>query len=92
MSKVCIKLPSALRTFCDGQPTVSVQAETVLDALLALQQRHPGVGARILDPDGCLRRHVNIFVGHDNIRDLDGLATPVLAHQVISVIPAVAGG
>jgi molybdopterin converting factor small subunit len=92
VSQVRIRLPAALRGFCEGKPEVLVRAVTVGQALQVLQQIHPAVGARILDPDGRLRRHVNIFVGEVNIRDLGGLDTPLLADQLVSVIPAVAGG
>ena len=51
-----------------------------------------GIKARILDDDGQLRRFVNVYVGNDDVRFLDNLATPTPDGTQISVIPAVAGG
>lgn len=92
MSAVSIKLPPVLGAFCGGQARLSVAGATVGEALLALQADYPAVAARVLDPEGRVRRHVNVFVGTRNIRDLEGLATPVASGEVLSIIPAVAGG
>jgi len=61
----------------------------VIDALAAA---HPAVGRRLRDEAGALRRHVNVFVGADNARDLDGVATEVPEGTEVSVLPAVSGG
>ncbi len=58
----------------------------------ALDVVHPAVGRRVRDESGAVRRHVNVFVGSDNVRDLDGLASVVPAGVEVSVIPAVSGG
>ena len=54
--------------------------------------QHPGVGRRVRDEGGAVRSHVNVFVGPDNVRDLDGLATVVPAGVEVAVLPAVSGG
>ena len=69
----------------DGTTTVA----TVLDALAA---QHPALERRIRDEQGHVRPHVNIFVGADNLRDLDGPATPITAGEELTIIPAVSGG
>jgi molybdopterin converting factor small subunit len=61
----------------------------VLDAL---ERLHPAVGRRVRDETGAVRQHVNVFVGSDNVRDLDGLATAVPSGADVSVLPAVSGG
>ena len=58
----------------------------------ALEVAAPGIRARVLDDTGALRRFVNVYVGDDDVRFLDGLATPTPAGAKISIIPAVAGG
>ena len=52
----------------------------------------PGIRGRIVDDEGKLRRFVNVYVGNEDVRFLDGLSTPVSDGAEISVIPAVAGG
>jgi molybdopterin converting factor small subunit len=61
----------------------------VLDALAAA---HPAVGRRVRDEAGTLRRHVNVFVGADNARDLDAMDTVVPDGTEVSVLPAISGG
>ena len=60
--------------------------------IAALEAKHPGMGERLLDSDGALRKFVNIFVDDDDVRYLDGLDTNVDDGWTVSIIPAVAGG
>ena len=71
---------------------VEVEGATVGEVLKALDAAHPGFADRILDDEGGLRRFVNVFVADDDVRYLDGLATPVPDGETVSIIPAVAGG
>jgi molybdopterin converting factor small subunit len=70
---------------------VSVEGETVGDVLKALEAEYPGFGDRLFDEAGALRRFVNVFLGEEDVRFLDGLNTPV-GGQSLSIVPAVAGG
>jgi molybdopterin converting factor small subunit len=92
MSEVTIRIPTPLRTYTGGSDEVRVQAGTVGEALAALGAAHDGVLARVLSPEGELRQFVNVFVGSRNVRSLQGLATPLAPGDVISIVPAVAGG
>ena len=65
---------------------------TVGAVLTSLAQAHPAVGRRVQDEAGALRRHVTVFVGADNARDLDGVDSPVPDGAEVSVLPAVSGG
>ena len=65
---------------------------TVAAVLDALAVQHPALERRVRDELGRARPHVNLFVGSDNVRDLDGLATPIRAGEELSIIPAVSGG
>lgn len=92
MSKATIRIPAPLRNLTGGAGEVAVEAATVREALDALGQRHDGVLARVLDDDGEIRGFVNIYLGDTNVKALGGLETPLSHSQVISIVPAVAGG
>ena len=75
-----------------GAAEVDLEGATVAELLAALDAAHPGFGERISEADGSLRRFVNVFVAEEDIRFLDGVDTPVAPNQVVSIVPAVAGG
>jgi molybdopterin synthase sulfur carrier subunit len=87
-----VHLPSALSGHAAGQRRVAVAGATVGKVLAALGQAHPGVGQRVLDDRGVLRRHVNVFVNGESIRYLDGIETPVGDGDEMWILPAVSGG
>ena len=89
---VTIRIPTPLRSYTDGAPQVGVEATTVGEALMVLGEVHPGILERVLAPDGSLRPFVNVYLGPENIRVLNGLVTPVAPGAVLSIVPAVAGG
>lgn len=89
---VIFRVPTTLRTLTAGQSEVSVDGDTVADALDNLEAAHPGFKERLLDEEGALRRFVNVFVSDDDIRFIDGLATAVPDGETVSIVPAVAGG
>ncbi|MDA8276275.1 MAG: MoaD/ThiS family protein [Actinomycetota bacterium] len=89
---VKIRVPAQLRTLTGGAGEVAVDGATVGEALKALDAAHPGFGERLFDETGQLRRFVNVFVSDEDVRFLDGLATPVAEGQTVSIVPAVAGG
>jgi molybdopterin converting factor small subunit len=92
MSQVTVRIPTPLRSFTAGASEVSVRGDTVGDVLRALAAGHDGLGERVLSPEGELRHFVNVYLGSENIHTLQGLATPVRDGDVLSIIPAVAGG
>lgn len=89
---VILHLPLALREFADGRDRLSLPGARVSGMLRALQAGFPLVGARVLEAGGGLRRHVNLFLGEQNIRDLQGMETPLSEGDELFLIPAVAGG
>jgi sulfur-carrier protein len=89
---VSVRIPTILRTYTGGESEVSAEGANVAEVLDDLDARFSGIKGRILDEDGKLRRFVNVYVGNDDIRFQDDLATPTPAGTEISVIPAVAGG
>ena len=89
---VVVRVPAALRSFTSDAHEVVVPSGTVTQVLQHLALRHPQLVPRVLTPDGHLRPFVNVYVGHANVRGLDGLATAVPAGAIVSILPAVAGG
>ena len=89
---VSVRIPTILRTYTGGESEVTAQGGTLAEVLDDLDANYSGIKARILDDTGELRRFVNVYVGNDDVRFLDNLATPTPDGTQISVIPAVAGG
>ena len=89
---VKVKIPTQLRSLTDGHDEVEVQASTVKDMIDELERSHPGIGTRLLDDAGQLRRFVNVYLNDEDVRFLSGLSTVVPEQAVVSIIPAVAGG
>lgn len=89
---VQVRVPTILRTYTSGASTVQADGGTVAEVIDALEADYPGIKARIVDEQGALRKFMNVYVDNDDVRYVDGLATPVRESQQVSVIPAVAGG
>ena len=89
---VTVRIPTPLRSATNGASTVEVEGATVGEVLTNLDETHPGVGERLLDEQGQIRRFVNVFVNDEDVRFQSGLSTPVEDGTTISIIPAVAGG
>ena len=87
-----VRIPTILRTYTDGESEVTAAGTTLSEVLDDLDANYSGIKGRILDDNGELRRFVNVYVGNDDVRFLDNLATPTPDGTQISVIPAVAGG
>jgi MoaD family protein len=88
---VTVKIPSQLRAATDGEAAAEVEGATVGEVLDALYERYDELRSRIAE-DGGLRRFVNVYVGGEDIRFLDGLDTPVSDGDEVTILPAVAGG
>ena len=89
---VSVRIPTILRTYTGGESEVSAEGDTLAAVLDDLDASYSGIKGRILDEAGQLRRFVNVYVGNDDVRFLDGLETKVSSGSEVSVIPAVAGG
>ncbi len=87
-----IRIPTPLRKFTDSQATISVEGGTLSDALQSAESSFPGIGPKILDDAGEIRRFINVFVNGDDVRHGDGLATALNDGDEISIVPAIAGG
>jgi sulfur-carrier protein len=97
-SIVHVRVPASLRTYTGDSSTVDVDLDdlgdkpTVRALLDHLAQTHPDLECRIRDEQGRLRRHVNLFLGNDNVRDLSEQDTSLAAGVEVAVMPAVSGG
>ncbi len=88
---VSVKIPTQLRAATDGESIAEVDGTTVGEVLDSLYERYGELRSRIAE-DGGLRRFVNVYVGGEDIRFLDGLETPVADGDEVTILPAVAGG
>ncbi|VXA93685.1 MoaD/ThiS family protein [Nocardioides sp. AX2bis] len=89
---VSVRVPTILRSYTGGDSEVTAEGATLSEVLDDLDASYAGIRARILDDNGKLRRFVNVYVGDEDVRFLDDLATPTPDGAKVSVIPAVAGG
>ena len=92
MSKVTVRIPTPLRSFVGGAEELAVEAETVSGLLVVLAERHRGLTDRVCDAQGKVRPFVNLYIGSKNIKSLSGLETALSDGDVLSIVPAVAGG
>lgn len=91
---VTVQIPSYLAGFAGGRSSFPVEGapRTVRDLLDAIWRIHPGLRDRIVDEQGEIRQHVNLFVGGEAIRLTGGLETPVDDRAEVLIVPAVSGG
>lgn len=86
-----VQIPTALRKLTGGASELKVTAATVRDALAEIDRSHPGFSSKVLD-GGAVKPFIRIFVGPDDIAELEGLDTALTARDEVSIIPAIAGG
>jgi sulfur-carrier protein len=87
-----VKIPAQLRAAADGAAETEVEGATVQEVLDGLLERYGELRTRIYDDHGSLRRFVNVYLAGEDIRFLEGLATPVADGAELTILPAVAGG
>jgi molybdopterin converting factor small subunit len=89
---ITIHVPGVLRSCCAGAAELSLSVPSVRAALDAIERSHPALYRSICDETGAVRRHVNLFVNTDHVRDRDGLDTALASGDVLTILPAVSGG
>ncbi len=87
-----VRLPTLLRTHAGGAASVTAEGATVGDVFHDLTGRYPGLAGQVVDDDGTLHKFVNVYRNDDDIRYLDQLDTKLSDGDVVSILPAVAGG
>jgi molybdopterin converting factor small subunit len=85
-------IPTPLRKFTNNTAKLNIKAENVSGVVSELTHNFPELKKHLLDEQGKLRSFINLFVGDDDIRNLQQEQTPVKEDTVISIIPAIAGG
>ncbi len=91
-TNVLVLIPAPLRRYTGGESKVSAGGATVGELIGNLETAYPGIGDRILENDGQIRRFVNVFVNGNNVRKLDGISTAVKDGDEVGIVPAMAGG
>ena len=89
---ITLHLPSPLRTYCGGAEQLAIAAPTVRAALEYLERNQCALYRNVCDETGKVRRHLNVFVNADNVRDLNGIDTTLTPGDVLTILPAVSGG
>jgi sulfur-carrier protein len=89
---VTIHVFGQLREYCGGKSQLSVSAHTVRAALEDVERSQPALYRNLCDETGKVRKHLNVFVNSDNVRDLDGIDTALTPGDVLTILPAVSGG
>ena len=89
---VRVAVPGMLRPCVGDAAEVTVAATSVQGALDVLEARHPSLYRSVCDETGKVRRHVNLFVNESNVRDREGVDTPLAPGDVLYILPAVSGG
>ncbi len=87
-----LKIPTPLRSYTDGQTEVRVTGKNVAQAMQQLVDEYPTLKPHLYNGDGRLRPFVNLFVGENNVKDLQGLETPLDDEARVLLIPSIAGG
>ncbi len=86
-----VRIPTILRTYTDGARSVEATCDTLRTLIASLDATYPGIQERIVDDAG-LRRFVNVYLNDEDVRFLGGIETPVTDGDVVTILPAVAGG
>jgi sulfur-carrier protein len=89
---VTVRIPTPLQKLTGDKAEVQAEGATVQDLLQSLETQFPGLKERLCDPNGRLRRFVNVYVNEEDIRFLKQESTPVKDGDEVSIIPAIAGG
>ncbi len=87
-----VRLPSMLRDHAGGEASIAADGATIGEVFTRVVEQYPGLRANLLADDGGLHKFVNVYRNDDDIRYLDALDTSVSDGDVISILPAVAGG
>ena len=91
-SSITIHVPGPLRDCCAGASELALSATSLRAVLEELERRYPALHHSVCDETGTVRRHVNLFVNTSHMRDRNGLDTPLVPGDEVTILPAVSGG
>jgi len=89
---ITVHVPTPLRDCCAGVAELALSATSLRAVIEELGRRHPALHRSICDETGAVRRHINLFVNTNHMRDRDGLDTPLAPGDEVTILPAVSGG
>jgi molybdopterin converting factor small subunit len=87
-----LKIPTPLRPYADNQSTLLLSGQTVADVLEAAVEQHPELKTHLFSEGGELRPYVNLFLGEENVNQLQSLKTRLEENDTLLIIPSIAGG
>ena len=87
-----LRIPTPLRTYTGGKSEINVSGSNVAEALNDLTTQYPTIKPHLFNENGQLRPFVNLFLGENNIKDLQGVDTPIKDGDKLVLIPSIAGG
>lgn len=87
-----VRIPTPLRRLTGDKDEVALNAKNVGNLVEELEKQYPGVKERLCDENGNLRRFINVYVNNEDIRFLEGMKTELKESDIVSIIPAIAGG
>ncbi len=89
---VKVRIPTPLRKLTNNADEVASEGKNIAELIANLEKHYPGLKERICEPDGKLRRFVNVYLNDEDIRFKKNLDTELKDNDEISIIPAIAGG
>ena len=89
---ITVLVPLSLRDCCAGASELPLSATSLRAVLEELERHHPALHRSVCDESGTVRRHINLFVNTNHMRDRNGLDTPLAPGDVVTILPAVSGG
>ncbi len=89
---VLVRIPTPLRVVTKGQGELKYEAASVQDLLERMDHDYKGLKDRLCEEDGNFRRFINVYVNEEDVRFLQGLATPLKSGDEVSIVPAISGG
>ncbi len=89
---VQVKIPTVLRKHTDGQAAIDASGSTIRELIEDIAGRYPEFRQKVISEDGALHRFINVYANDEDVRYLEGLDTKVSDGDVVSILPAVAGG
>ena len=92
LPSITVLVPGLLRDCCASRPEVDLHATNMRELLSEMERNYPRLHRNICDETGAVRRHVNLFVNTHNMRDCEGMDTPLAPGDTVTILPAVSGG
>ncbi len=87
-----LRIPTPLRSYTNGQSEVTVKGKTVAEVMNNLTSLYPSLRPHLFNGEGQLRAFVNLYLNEDNVKDLQGVETPLQENDRLMLISSIAGG